>query len=264
MEDIFWRFLDPEIKRALETFRTRQERLKSRPLDKDEKPLTSDRFHIFDRRRILYLKCGRSDQRNIACVPNKLFKVLKAKSRDEIEQLIMEMENILVAREYRNYTHAIFNLQNFFHQWSAQSAPKFPDQNKVDEYFIEEVCRLNSDTTFWNGMESGGGLHEYLVRYVCMYFDYDYSPKSFVEAYIQNFINSRRQYRPPLKSQTAKLEKAGLLFEKTPLELKKLNRKELVRLYRKRVQKWHPDKGGDPEKFIKLTRYYHDLLQWKP
>lgn len=263
VEDIFWRFLDPEIRKALETFRNRQKRLKTRLADKHGKTPAPDHFHIFDRRRILYLKCGQTDQRNIAGVPDRLFRELKGKSRDEIEQMIMEMENILVAREYRTYTHTIFNLQNFFHQWFAQSAPKLLDQNKVDEHFMEEICRLNSDTTFWSGMEFDSGLHEYLVRYICMYFDYDYAPKSFIDAYVQNFINSRRAYRPPSKSQKATLDEAGNLFEKTPLELKTMSRKELVRLYRQRVQKCHPDKGGDPKKFIKLTRRYHDLLKSK-
>ena len=264
VEDIFWRFLDPDIQRALEAFRNRQMNAGSRRVPKTVKTPADDQFHIFDRRRILYLKCGRTDLRNIARAPRTLFQVLKAKSRDEIEQMIMEMERILAAREFKTYAYAVFNLQNFFNEWFARTAPKMLDPEKVDEHFIAEICRLNGDPEFWCGMESGEGLHQYLVRYVLMYFDYDYAPESFIEEYIRNFINSRRDYRPPLKFRKADMDEAGALFKETPAALKKMSRKDLVRRYRQRVQKLHPDKGGDPGRFIKLTRAYHELLRSKP
>ena len=261
LEDIFWRFLDPAIRRALETFRNRQNNLKRRKVPK-AKDATS-KFHIFDQRRILYLRCGRTNQRNMACVPHKLFRMLKNKSRDEIEQMFMEMEKILAVREYKTYAYVIFNLQDFFTQWFAQTTPKMLDQKVVDEHFVEEICRLNSDSAFWGGMEISDSLNEYLVRYAVMYFDYDYAPKSFIEEYIRKFINSRRDYRPSFKSRKASLEEAGKQFKTSPEELKKMTRKDLVRLYRKRIQKLHPDKGGDHDKFIKLTQLYQHLLKTK-
>ena len=264
VEDMFWRFLDPEIQRALETFRNRQMNAGSRRVPKTLKTQSIDQFHIFDRRRILYLKCGRTAPCNIARAPRALFQVLNAKSRDEIEQMIMEMERILAAREFKTYAYAVFNLQNFFNEWFARTAPKMLDPEKVDEHFIAEICRLNDDPGFWGGMESGDGLHQYLVRYVLMYFDYDFASESFIEEYIRNFINSRRDYRPPLKFRKADLDEAGALFKETPAALKKMSRKDLVRRYRQRVQKLHPDKGGDPGRFIKLTRAYHELLRSKP
>lgn len=264
VEDIFWRFLAPEIQRALETFRNRQMNAKSRQVPKTNKTSAADQLHVFDRRRILYLKCGPTDPRNIARAPRALFQVLKAKSRDEIEQMLMEMERILAGRELKTYTYVIFNLQNFFNEWFARTAPKMLDQEKVDEYFLEEICRLNVDPGFWGGMESGDRLHEYLVRYVLMYFDYDYASESSIEDYIRNFINSRRDYRPPVKFRETDLDEAGALFKEAPAALKKMSRKDLVRLYRQRVQKLHPDKGGDHDRFIKLTRAYHELLRSKP
>jgi hypothetical protein len=263
LEDIFWRFLDPTIKRALETFRNRQNNLKHRKVPKARDTQAASKFHGFDQRRILYLRCGNTNQKNITCVPHKLFQVLKDKSRDEIEQMFMEMERNLSVREYKTYAYVIFNLQDFFTQWFAQTAPKLLDKKAVDEHFMEEICRLNSDIKFWSGMETGNSLNEYLVRYAVMYFDYDYAPKSFIEEYIRNFINSRRDYHPPFTSQKATLEEAGTLFKTTSDELKKLSRKDLVRLYRKRIQKLHPDKGGDHNKFIKLTQAYHHLLRTK-
>lgn len=264
VEDIFWRFLDPEIRRALEIFRNRQMSAKSRRIPKTNKTPAKDQFHIFDRRRILFLKCGRTDQRSIARAPRVLFQVLKGKSRDEIEQMIMEMERILGARDLKTYTYVIFNLQKFFNEWFARTAPKMLDPEKVDEHFLEEICRLNGDPGFWGGMEFCDRLHEYLVRYAFMYFDYDYATESFIEEFIRNFINSRRDYRPPLKFRKADLDEAGALFKKAPEALKRMSRKDLVRRYRQRVQKLHPDKGGDHDRFIKLTRAYHELLKSKP
>ncbi len=264
LEDIFWRFLDPDIKRSLETFRNRQKYRKRRQVPKAEKTAAASKYHIFDQRRILYLRCGQTNQRNIAGVPHKLFQRLTAKSRDEIEQMFMEMEKILAVREYKTYAYVIFNLQDFFTQWFARTTPKMLDQKAVDEHFLEEICSLNSDETFWGGMETGKSLHEYLVRYAVMYFDYDYAPKSFIEEYIRNFINSRRDYRPPFKFRKAHLEEAAELFKTTQEVLKKMSRKDLVRLYRKRIQKLHPDKGGDHDTFVQLTRVYHQLLKTKP
>ena len=261
LEDIFWRFLDPAIRRALETFRNRQNNLKRRKVPKTRD--ATSKFHIFDQRRILYLRCGRTNQKNMACVPHKLFQILTDKSRDEIEQMFMEMEKILTVREYKTYAYVIFNLQDFFTQWFAQTTPKMLDQKVVDEHFIEEICRMNSDSVFWGGMENSDSLNEYLVRYAVMYFDYDYAPKSFIEEYIRKFINSRRDYRPSFKSRKASLEEAGKQFKTSPEELKKMTRKDLVRLYRKRIQTLHPDKGGDHDKFIKLTQVYHHLLKTK-
>ena len=262
LEDIFWRFLDPGVRRALEVFRNRQKSLKQRKTQKVNKSVPKN-FHIFDRRRILYLRCGRANQRNIACVPHKLFRILAEKSRDEIEQNFMEMEQILNAREYKTYTYVIFNLQDFFTQWFARKAPKMLDQKAVDEHFLKEICRLNSDQNFWNGMETGEKLHEYLVRYVVMFFDYDYAPKSFIEEYIREFINNHRDYRPPFQFRKADLDAAGALFKTTPEALKQMSRKDLVRLYRKRSQALHPDKGGDHDAFIRLTRMYQHLLRTK-
>lgn len=114
LEDIFWRFVRPDIRSVLEPFRRRQarhraDRRKNLPTDKIETQL-----HIFDKRRLHFLKFGRTDQRHIERMPQKLFRILFNKSRDEIEQSIMDMEAALAPREYKTYTYTIFNLQQFF------------------------------------------------------------------------------------------------------------------------------------------------------
>ena len=45
-----------------------------------------------------------------------------------------------------------------------------------------------------------------------MYFDYDYAPKSFIEDYIRNFMDSRRDYHPPYQTVSITLNVAGSIF----------------------------------------------------
>jgi len=112
-------------------------------------------------------------------------------------------------------------------------------------------------------MKTGDRLHDYLVRYVLMHFDYDYGPSSFLEDYLRQFINNRRDYRPPLKSAALTLKNASALFGESKDALKKMSRKDLARLYRRKALKLHPDKGGDHEEFVGLTEAYHELLRMK-
>jgi hypothetical protein len=262
LEDIFWPFVKPEIRRALEGFRRRGKR--SRTIHPTaEKTESASSYHIFDRRRIYFLRFGRMDQSAIARLPVKLFRGLREKSRDEIEQQFLEMETILKPHEYKAYTYVIFNLQSFFTEWFARETPQMLDQGKVDEFFMDAICRLNEDATFWAGMPTGDRLHEYLTRYAVMYFDFDYARKSFMEDYLRNFIDSRRDYRPSFQSSRIVLSEASAVFKKSQSELKQMSRQNLVRLFRRRAQKLHPDKGGKHEKFVRLTRAYRDLLKTK-
>jgi hypothetical protein len=263
LESIFWRFVHPEIRRRLEHFRRREYLSKSSRTKRVEDEETVSRVHIFDRRRVHFLKFGRPDQRDIGRMPPKLFRMLRNKSRDEIEQRFMDMESVLAPHEYKNYAYTIFNLQQFFYESFAKGHPQMLSQLEVDKHFIEQICRLNADDTFWAGMKCTERLHEYLVRYVLMHFDYDYAPGSFMEDYLRQFINSRREYRPPFKSAAVVIKKASGIFGETTEKLKKMSRRDLARLYRRKARELHPDKGGDPEKFIGLTEAYHALLRVK-
>jgi hypothetical protein len=263
LEDIFWRFLDPEIQRALAHFRHR-ETLSRNSRKSEVKPAKAESpVHIFDRRRLHYLKFGRMEQGYPWLVPQKLFDGLRNKSRDEIEQLFLDMEFQLSPGEYKAYTYVIFDINRFFNESFAKKRPQYLKQSDIDDHFIEEICSLNRDLSFWAGMQATGSLHEYLVRYVLMYFDYDFAPRSWVEDYIRNFINSRRDYRSPFKAGLVTLKGAGAIFGETKDTLKKMSRKELIRIFRRRAQEFHPDKGGDPEKFVELTEAYHMLLKTK-
>lgn len=262
LEDIFWRFLHPEIKRVLEPFRSREKRHRADRRRKGPQPDLAARFHIFDMRRIHFLRFGQTDQRNIRHLPAKMFRMMHNKSRDEIEQMFMDLELELAVREYKTYAYVIFDLQQYFSESFARSNPRMLGQNQVDEHFIEQVCRLNSDRRFWAGLPAGNGLNEYLQRYVIMYFDHDYGPGSIMDEYLRQFINSRRNYRPPQNS-AAILKEASGIFGQSQEVLKKMSRGDLSRRYRREAQKLHPDKGGDHDRFVRLTEVYHELLRTK-
>ena len=263
VEDIFWRFVDPRIQRALEHFRHREARSRIPKNFKKTSKKSSLPVHIFDKRRLHYLKFGRMEQGYLWRVPKKLFDVVRNKSRDEIEQRFLEMEWQLNPREYKAYTYVIFNISRFFAESFARQRPQFLKQSDMDEYVIDEICSLNQDRTFWSGMKTGSSLHEYLIRYILMYFDYDFAPASWVDDYIRNFINSRRNYQSPFEAAAVTLEEASSIFGISREVLKKLNRQELISLFRRRAQELHPDKGGDQDKFIELTRAYDSLLRIK-
>ena len=263
LEDIFWRFVDPEIRRVLEPFRSREDRHRALRRKKAPAAGPSAEIHIFDQRRAHYLKFGQTDQRDIGRMPIKYFKGLQRKSRDELENGFMDMEAALNPREYKSYTFTIFDLQRYFSESFANSKPQILNQDMVDEYFIDQVCRLNSDPVFWAGMQKNDRLHDYLVRYVLMHFDYDYAPGSFMEDYLRQFINSRREYRPPHQNKAASLKEASRILGESVETLKKMDRRDLVRLYRRKAQELHPDKGGDHDEFVRLTEAYRDLMNRK-
>jgi len=258
MEAMFWQFLRPDIRMKLDPFQRREHRAR----DSRRPPEAPQAFHahLFDQRRIHFLKTGRMDPSTLGRLPAALFRWLRDKSRDEIEQSFMEMESVLRPREYKAYTYAIFNLQQFFNQRFARDTPELLDPDEVDGYFIEEICRLHSDGSFWTGMDAGDRLSDYLVRYVLMYFDYDYAPRSAAAEYVRDFMNRHRDYRPPA-SVTISMQEMVAIFGKSREVLKKMNRRDLGRLYRQRAHELHPDKGGDHERFVKLNEAYHKLLR---
>jgi hypothetical protein len=244
-------------------FRHRENRSRAEHKSKEKLENVELPVHIFDKRRLHYLKFGRMEQGYLWLIPQKLFDILRHRSRDEIEQQFLEMELQLNPREYKAYAYVIFNINQFFTESFAKKKPQDLQQGAVDEYFIDEICKLNQDHIFWAGLQTTTSLHEYLIRYLMMYFDYDYAPRSWVEDYIRNFINSRRDDRSPFKAGSVTLKEASSVFDESKEVLKKMSRQELVRLFRRKAQELHPDKGGDHEKFVALSHAYHVLLKTK-
>jgi hypothetical protein len=256
LDHIFWDFLDPEIKRVIRGF----QRSFGDPKTEVSEPYPM--VHIFDKRRIHYLKFAQIDQRNLSKMPLKMFKVLHGKSRDEIEQYFMVQERILPPNELRSYVYTIFDLQRFFLDAIAAQRPQDLNQIRMDEFFVDEVCQLNEDQNFWAGMGISDRLRDYLVKYVVMYFDYEFPRRSLFQDYLYEFMNCHRTYIPPKKVRV-NMEEAAKLFETSWKKLKKMDLKCFNRLYRKMALKHHPDQGGSPEAFVKLTKCYHGLLQKK-
>ena len=263
LEDIFWRFLDPTVQRALEYFRCRENRSRKGNKSKEKSQKTHLAVHIFDKRRLHYLKFGRMEQGYLWLIPEKMFNILRHKSRDEIEQQFLDMEQQLNPTEDKAYAYVIFDINQFFTESFAKKRPQDLKQGDVDEYFVDEICKLNQDHTFWAGMQTTTSLHEYLIRYIYMYFDYDFAPRSWVEDYIRHFINSHRDYQMPFNAGSVTLKEASSIFGESREVLKKMSRQELVRLFRRKAHERHPDKGGNHEKFVDLTHAYHVLLKTK-
>ena len=261
METIFWPFLRSDLQYKLEPFRRQERRLKGERRA-GEAAVRPESVHLFDRRRLHFLRTGRIDQRLLGQLPPSLWRRFQGRSRDEIEQDFLGMECVLRPREYKAYTYAVFDLQRFFSQRFARDTPELLHADDVDAFFIGEVCRLHDDALFWAGIETGRRLSDYLVRYVIMYFDYDYPQRSAAAEYIRDFMNRHRQYRPPA-SVMLSMQEIAAVFGKSREVLKKMSRRDLWRLYRRRAQELHPDKGGDHERFVALNEAYHKLLRTK-
>ena len=210
-----------------------------------------------------YLRCGVADSSRIARMPLRYFKGLLHKSRDEIEQYILQLEKSLHPREYKSYVYVIFDLQRYFRASPARSIPQALDQDDLDRYFIKDLCRLHRDEFFWTGFQERDGLHEYLVRYAVMFFDYEFDGGSAWNEYLRNFINSRRFYSPPPPQKTVAMSEVVEIFGETEKDLREMDKHELTRLFRRKAHKLHPDKGGDHDDFVRLAEAYKQLLRRK-
>ena len=261
LEDIFWPFLDPRIKRVVEAF-TRKGAANRKPLNCDVHA-ANDTVHLFDKRRIHYLRCGRMEQGNIGRISPKMTNVIRNKSRDEIEQYFMQSEKILRPHEMKPYLFVIFDLQRHFSALYAKTMPQALDEGELDAFFLNDVCRLNEDVKFWQGIDKGGNLHDYMARYVILFFDTPFGETTIVNDYVKNFINSRKRFRFSSRQKTVRLSEISARLGIASDMLRKMSRRELTIHYRRLALKLHPDKGGDHEKFIKLTEAYQEMLKKK-
>ncbi|MHB8809868.1 MAG: J domain-containing protein [Desulfobulbaceae bacterium] len=262
LERLFFPFLEPRIRVRIESFVDRHHHRKWQPLSAQLRRQIVATTHEFDRRRLHFLRFGQTDQRrlNSSAV---LYRVLLEKSRDELEQYFLEQELVLRPDEYKRYIFAIFDLQRFFTESFAPTMPEALDEEKMDEFFIRQLCRLDSDQQYWAGMERTERLSEYLVRYLIMYFDYAFPARSGWDEYLRNYMDSRRRYTQPRAGRSVSLGEAATVFGISRGELSALSRKELKKLFRQKARELHPDRGGDHERFIALSDAYQNMLRTK-
>ena len=263
LDDIFWPFIKPEIRRAIEHFRHRgNKRLFHGKMDQKTQAELRLHVHMFDKRRILFLRCGPAGQNRIGRIPAKLCLQFVGKSRDEIEQHLLVQERCLSPSERKTYVFNAFDLQRFFTESFARTFPQGLDQNKMDRHFEEEICRLQCDRSFWAGEKTENTLHEYLIRYVVMFYDDDFERRSPMDDYVKDFINRHRESIFHRK-RAANLDHASTVFGLKKQVLRTMTTRGLTRVYRRMAKKLHPDKGGTHEEFVRLTEVYRELLKSK-
>ncbi|WP_339136879.1 MAG: J domain-containing protein [Candidatus Electrothrix sp. GW3-4] len=264
VEALFWPFLDPEIRARLEAFFGREQgRGDWKPPNKEERQDILVKTHAFDRRRLHFLRFGQVDQRDLDRSPS-LFRILLHKSRDELEQLMLEREQDLSPHEYKTYIFTIFDLQRSFNGAFAQAMPYALNSDQLDASFLKEVCRLDQDRLFWQGLERDEDLVSYLVRYVIMFFDYSF-PQTEARSERARHSFGQQRTRPYTSHQPHMAQKeAASIFGVSQAELAAMNKADVTRLYRKKAQELHPDKGGEHEEFIALTSAYNELLRNTP
>ncbi len=262
LEDLFWPFVRGDIRVTIGPIRDREQTWRGpKKLRYDQEKMIRERIHPFDKRRLLYLKCGGIDLSSIDQVPLKIFHPLLSMSRDEIEQRFMRMENDLDENEYRDYVYASLNLQHFFTKPSARLLPQTVDQENLDTAFMETLCNLNRDTSFWEGFPTQHGLQEYLIRFAVMFFDYTFRHDSPWERYAREFMDSHRVHRePPPRKHSVPMGEAERLFDLPGEKLAAMSKKELTSMFRKKALTHHPDHGGDTETFIRLFAAYEFLM----
>ncbi|MBI4794195.1 MAG: J domain-containing protein [Deltaproteobacteria bacterium] len=259
LEEILWPFVRKDIREKVAPFR---ERARSRALTKvtaAEQEAIDRELHLFDRRRLHYLWYGAIDQSGLYRMPAKLCRKLLGKSRDEKEQYFISREMVLYADQVKEYLFTVFNLQHYFTESYARILPQALNQERLDAFFLDELCSLNEDRIFWQGMEPAAGLQPYLVRYLILFFDYDFNEADALNDYIRQFMDSHRQFRFPQRKSTMSMEEASGIFDESAEHLAKLSKRELTKLFRKKAKELHPDTGGDHEKFVRLKEAFEEL-----
>ena len=263
LENLFLPFLLPHIQRILVQM-TRLGRGRQRSLSRQAMERAQSSLHLFDRRRLYYLRFGRMDSPETIARPHRFLNVLLDKSRDEIEHHFRRLEAGLRIREKKQFVYQALDLGRYFPGEFARLFPLGLDQEKLDEAFMEAICSLNGDPGFVDPLTgtAGESLSEYLIPYAVFWFDYEFGQRPPQAQVFEEFMRGRAAYRPPPK-ENMELSSACRVFSVTETEWRILSREEVSRLYRRLARDCHPDQGGDAQKFITLTEAYERLLSGK-
>lgn len=263
LEELLWDFLPEEEKYRLGIFRHRGKARVS-PLSAEDRQAIEQSVHLFDRRRLYYLRYGAVDQSRIFRLNPKLYRPLLRKSRDEREFYFLDLEKALHYNELRTYVFAIFDLQHHFTESFSATMPEALNQIDIADYFVEDICALNSDAQFLPDGSGGGSLNDHLVRYMIMFFDHGYGRRSLFDDFLREFMGRHRAFAWPDKKPLVTTSQAVKIFKTEWRKLQNMDRTQLTRLYRKRAKELHPDSGGNHDQFIELNAAYGSLLARKP
>lgn len=265
LEEIFFPFLQPHIRRIICMFGSTESpnARRWRKLSTEELAMHHKDLHPFDKRRLHFLRCGRIDMGNLDSRPFKHFNLLLEKSRDEREAIIETMEWELRPREIRTYVYAAFNLQEYFPKSIVRNHPAALNPNRIEEAFLDALCKLNADSFFFRGVSDHNPqfINPYLRKYVIFFFDYEFGRSPGWDEFIRRIISSQEwhAYRRMRSNKNASLAEACKLLEITEEKLQTLSIKQITRIYRKRVK----DAGGDHETFIAVTQAYETIMEYK-
>jgi len=269
MEALFIPFLDPSIRRIIERFqRSGDSQSPWRRCSPEELPGRQRALHSFDKRRLHYLRFGRVHIGNLEAKPWKFLNVLHDKSRDEIENLLGDMERELPPREVHRYIYTALGLENHFRHLLTRYQPEALDPFKVEEFFLRDLCRLNLDKLFFSGVDDHDPalLHPYLWKYAILYFDSTFDPRMVWDEYAADFVWTHQfsgrdgaSSGPLSGSEKEACRKLGIPLN----DFEKMDRQALIRLYRRLAMKSHPDKGGDKESFVHVKAAYECLMKRK-
>nr|WP_320193334.1 J domain-containing protein [uncultured Desulfobacter sp.] len=256
-EDLFWPFIRPDIRRATQTFRQRTFK-QYEPMTRAQKETIARKVHAFDKRRAHFLKFGNMDQGPMVNMPTVLFRQLHNKSRDEIEQQFMDQERVLRKKDLKSYVYTVLDLHRFFKGFMAKQMPHALDQDKVEAFFIQELCLLNKELFGLNTR-----LHEYLIRYAIMFFDHTYGDSVLLDDMVKDFQFRQRSrwFKPPGPTPQLALSRAFKIFNLTSKALESMDKKDITREFRRLARQHHPDRGGSHDKFVELNNAYQVLLE---
>lgn len=262
LEELLWDFLPEEEQHRLSLFRHRGT-MRVRPLSGKDRAAIENEVHLFDRRRLYYLRYGAVDQSRIFRLNPKLYRPLLHQSRDEREYYFMDLEKVLKPNEMKTYVFAIFDLQRHFNESISATMPEALNQFDIADHFTRDICKLNADSKFWPGEQMNSSLHNHLVRYIIMFFDYGYGRRSLFDDFVREFMGRHRSFRWPEKKPAVSTDAAAKIFATSWKDLQQMNKKDLTRLFRQRAKELHPDGGGNHDRFIELSGAYTSLLARK-
>jgi hypothetical protein len=258
LEELLWKFLPAEVQLIIEQFHKKHYAGLS-PLSSEERQEIGRSIHIFDRRRLYYIRYGAVDQSRIYRVNEKLYRPLLFKSRDEKEHYIKVLEDGLRPDELKKYVYVIFDLQQKFSEGYAAFMPEALEEERMMDMFMEEICRLNEDATFWQDEKDSPSLRKHLQYYLTSFFDSNFTQRSYEYDFYKSFARAHRKFSWPKKNPAVSDEEASLIFGESIDNLRAMSLKELRRIFRIKAKEYHPDSGGKSEDFIQLLAAFETL-----